>query len=288
MSALATAQQSRDAGADPDEVEALQAEVESLYSEILPVAQMSVEQQHLEPALQSISSRSGQSLRKTASSLKYIDQCLDYLLGRVTALRSHAQLYSAHHTAVNRVIATARQEMAREIPDPAPEPASSADMSSPMKPPARNKRLSRDMGHRRRSSGMQETPALDSLMQSLALPIDAYGDGTASTQIEALSKLLHERRLKDSNVAQGMQEDFESIAAERLEDAKRAIQLLRDSVLAETSFGQVSLVDPGIEQSIDVLGQEVDKAKEKLDRFESQRVGWGSMKRDEFIERWAR
>lgn len=54
------------------EVKALQEEVESLYSEILPVAQMSVEQQHLEPAMKSISARSGQSLSHSAAAVTYV------------------------------------------------------------------------------------------------------------------------------------------------------------------------------------------------------------------------
>lgn len=55
-----------------EEVKDLQEEVESLYSEILPVAQMSVEQQHLEPALASITAQSGQSLRRTAAAVAYV------------------------------------------------------------------------------------------------------------------------------------------------------------------------------------------------------------------------
>lgn len=51
---------------------ALQDEVESLYAEILPVAQMAVEQQHLEPALLAVSSKNGQSQQKTMSSLTYV------------------------------------------------------------------------------------------------------------------------------------------------------------------------------------------------------------------------
>ncbi|TQV92449.1 hypothetical protein V2A60_007140 [Cordyceps javanica] len=291
LSALATAQPSRDGGADPDEMEALQAELESLYSEVLPVAQMSVEQQHLEPALRSIASRSGQSLRKTASSLTYMDQCLDYLLSRVNALHSHTELYNAHRAAVNRVVATARAEMAAEVPGPDPGPSASAEAPSPVKTPARSKRQSRDMtAHRRRlSSGVQEVPALDTLMQSLALPVDAaYGDGSAPSQIAALSKLLRERREKEASVARSAQDEFEAATGERLEDARRAVQILRDSVLAETSFGAVKLADPGIEQSIDVLRQEVDKARDTLARLDCGEMGWGSLKREEFIERWAR
>lgn len=71
--ALAEAERSGQASpASEDEVKALQEEVESLYSEILPVAQMSVEQQHLEPALRSISSRSGNSLHRSATAVSYV------------------------------------------------------------------------------------------------------------------------------------------------------------------------------------------------------------------------
>lgn len=54
------------------EVNDLEEELESLYSEILPVAQMSAEQEHLEPALQSTNSQSGQSLRRSAVAVTYV------------------------------------------------------------------------------------------------------------------------------------------------------------------------------------------------------------------------
>lgn len=57
-----------------DEVHSLQDELESLYSEILPVAQMSVEQQWLEPSLRSLSAKNGQSLGRSAEALSYVSR----------------------------------------------------------------------------------------------------------------------------------------------------------------------------------------------------------------------
>jgi hypothetical protein len=54
------------------DIKALGEEVESLYAEILPVAQMSVEQQRLDPAIKGISARDGQSLHKSAMALQYV------------------------------------------------------------------------------------------------------------------------------------------------------------------------------------------------------------------------
>ncbi len=56
----------------PDEVAALQDELESLYAEILPVAQMSAEQQFLEPALKNLATRHGQGLEKSEKAVTYV------------------------------------------------------------------------------------------------------------------------------------------------------------------------------------------------------------------------
>lgn len=58
--------------APKEELSALQDELESLYSEVLPVAQMSVEQQHLEPSLRSLSAKNGSSLNRSAEALDYV------------------------------------------------------------------------------------------------------------------------------------------------------------------------------------------------------------------------
>lgn len=54
------------------EVKALEEELESLYSEILPVAQMSIEQEHLEPALKSTDTRSKQGLARSVAAMSYV------------------------------------------------------------------------------------------------------------------------------------------------------------------------------------------------------------------------
>ena len=55
-----------------EQVHGLQEEVESLFSEILPVAQMSVEQQYLEPALKSLSEKNGRSVTRTSEAIVYV------------------------------------------------------------------------------------------------------------------------------------------------------------------------------------------------------------------------
>ena len=59
-------------GSDEQEVNDLQEELESLYSEILPVAQMSAEQQYLEPALGIIDATNGQGQERSVKAVKYV------------------------------------------------------------------------------------------------------------------------------------------------------------------------------------------------------------------------
>jgi hypothetical protein len=70
-----------------DEVHILQDELESLYSEILPVAQMSVEQQWLEPSLRSLSAKNSQGLGRSAEALTYVS---------TTALGQTKRFVSSH------------------------------------------------------------------------------------------------------------------------------------------------------------------------------------------------
>lgn len=55
-----------------DEVPTLQEELESLYAEILPVAQMSTEQQFLEPALKSITTKNGLAMARSGQATSYV------------------------------------------------------------------------------------------------------------------------------------------------------------------------------------------------------------------------
>lgn len=58
--------------ASADEVSAVQQELESLYSEILPVAQMSVEQQFLDPALKSLAAKKSDDRARSARATGYV------------------------------------------------------------------------------------------------------------------------------------------------------------------------------------------------------------------------
>lgn len=141
-------------------------------------------------------------------------------------------------------------------------------------------------GNRRRSSGIQDEPAMEALLRNIALSLPPPEDATTGEQAADLAQVIAERSEKANDVARNAQETFEANTVSKLQDARLAIQLLRDSILAESPFEEVRLVDPEIEGSIHVLGQEVEKVKEKLDAVDVKK-GVKSVKKDEFVHRWA-
>ncbi|KPM35352.1 hypothetical protein AK830_g11226 [Neonectria ditissima] len=273
-----------------NEVKELEEELESLYSEILPVAQMSTEQEYLEPALQSTNSQSGQSLRRSAVAVTYINESLDYLLDRIDLLGGRVETLNSHQAATSSIISKARDEVSTAI-SPVQKPVKQATPASPVRKPSPIRMRSNTTGHssrstRRRSSGIQDEPAMEALLRNLALTLPPAQDSTSHEQAAELAQVIADRSAKAEDVARNAQETFEANSVAKLQDARLAIQLLRDSILAESPFGEVRLVDPEIEGSIQVLGQEIDKVKGQLDAVDVKK-GVKSSKKAEFVQRWA-
>ncbi|KYK56451.1 hypothetical protein DCS_03451 [Drechmeria coniospora] len=281
LDALMTTEESpeMDAAVTVDKAEALRQEIESLYSEILPVAQMSIHQQHLEPAMELVKERKGQSLDRTAAALTFMNDALDHLQGRLHSLGRRAEAHVSHQVACSALTSAARAEMTTSI-----EGAKQASViRNPS--PIRMQMHPADSRSRRRSSGVPEEPPLEALYRQLALSATLY-EGDGKQQRATLAKALKLRTKKSVDVSHATQESFESSTMTHVRDAKRAIQLLHDSLLAETPFGLVHLADPGIESSISVLEQEVNKARGRVEAVDGQKSTAMSEKRRQFIDRW--
>ncbi|KAH8902489.1 hypothetical protein BR93DRAFT_887190 [Coniochaeta sp. PMI_546] len=288
-----------------EDMATVQDELESLYSEILPVAQMSVEQQYLAPALKSLSSRNEKSFAKTAQAIGYIRDCLDYLVEKTEGFCSRLEVFHAHQSATSQLIAVSRAELATKVerqstkecrPTVGASPArrrKSSGQGSSMSPV--RSRAGPTSRQRRRSSGVgittDEAP-LEQLLRMLALSLpveeDIVQSSSSNPQMAALATALADRTGKVGDVASNVQESFEGSATTQIKDSSLAFRALRDTLLAESPFGKVRLVDPEIESSIQVLDQELDKMRRKLEQMDSEvtLIRGRRGKQDELIRRW--
>lgn len=129
---------------------------------------------------------------------------------------------------------------------------------------------------------------MEVLLRNLALTLPFTDESTSEEQVASLAQILAERRIKAEDVSRNAQESFEGAAISKLDDARLAIQMLRDSVLAENSFAEVKLVDPEIESSIHFLGREVENVKGQLDAADAKKGSGKSEKKEEILQRWRR
>lgn len=138
--------------------------------------------------------------------------------------------------------------------------------------------------NRRRSSFSTPYDApLDHLLDSLAISLPP------TSPTSHLNHTLHDRLETLGTITRTTQTTLEHTLSAQIADARQAIQLVRDSVLAESPFAEVHLVDPGIESSIGVLGQEAGKVGARLEGVEREArvVGQGrNVRREEMVARW--
>ncbi|KAI6353239.1 hypothetical protein MCOR31_011772 [Pyricularia oryzae] len=293
-----------------EEIEEMQAELEELYTEILPVAQMSVEQQFLEPAVQSLAGRSASNLTRSVEALDYIDACLNYLLHNMTALSSRVEDYKAHESATATLLSAAKAELSSQITTATPSKAHGRTASlpaaaSPIRPRRANTTASILNSNSSGADHQDQEPALPTLLRTLALTLP----DDPSKDAAALSAALHDRSAKAADMARNVQASFEGSVAAHVVDAATAVASLRDSVLAETAAAPtagadgsvVALTDPETESFIWMLQQEVGKVRGRLADVEAdiraREGGAGKSrpgqlgresggKREELIRRW--
>lgn len=229
---------------------------------------------------------------------------MDHLQDRIGRASECVTSFKAHESAAGTIMASARAELSMPIAsDLIKHRATVAPLSSParrfqpaddMMTPAPRRGTANTKSRRRSSGGASP---LENLLGELAISLpgvedeDASASGSAQAQAALLSKVLAERTQKAVDVADSVQSTFEHMATARLADARVALQLIRDSVLAESPYSEVHLVDPGIESSIGVLAQEVHNVASRLEGVESEAAALTrgrNVNRDEIISRWRR
>ena len=230
-----------------------------------------------------------------------IHDCLEYLLDHVHELSSRIETFQAYQVAASSVGSLVRSELATSVELSAKKERRPTVGASPTRrrslnqgstsSPARTQPRPR---HTRRSSGVgtgiPDDPPVDEILRNLAisLPVDDASSANVKSQAQALAAILVERRAKVHDVAHNVQEAFEASANKQLADAKVAIQMARDSLLAESPFGRVQLVDPEIDGSIAVLGQELEEVQARLEVVDAGLVKarGRNAKKEELIRRW--
>ncbi|KAG9243119.1 hypothetical protein BJ878DRAFT_512346 [Calycina marina] len=269
---------------DMKEVSDLQEELETLYSEILPVAQMSTEQQYLEPALQEISSRNGHGQRRSVKAVGYINECLTVLNDRLNVFLERSEEFQSHSMAVNYVLDEAQRELATSLTTSQkksknPIKANHARYRSPVSAPPVKARG-------RRSSGTVEDPEQQLLCN---LGISQADDSIPDEErLELFERALSDRRKKLDSHASALQSTTESSISAYLLDSHLTLQQLRDSLLADSKYNKVQLLDAKTKSGLAAFDAEVQSVQERLENIDLENFSGRNVHKEQIIERWSR
>jgi len=282
------------------EVTELQEELESLYSEILPVAQMSTEQQYLEPALREISSRSGLVQDRTAKAVRYvgstilkpcllsnvcqIDECLSVLVSRLKVMLEKAEEHQSHKMAIKFVLDETEREL--QLVDAIQEDVP----TSPIKANHRRRRSSASTiqvrARGRRSSGPAEDPE-QQLLRNLGVS-QSINSSTDAARIEELERALSDRMRKLEGHAATLQSTTESSISTYLLDSFLTLQLLRDSLLSDSAYNKVRLLDSETQSNMANFELDLQTVQDKLDIADLQNLTARNIHKEQLVERWSR
>lgn len=119
----------------------------------------------------------------------------------------------------------------------------------------------------------------------VSLPAEVNSD---EVRIDILERALFERNCKLEGHSDSLQMTTESSISSYLHDAHVTLQLLRDTLLAESPYGKVQLLDQDTESSISMLEQDVESLQATMEKVDLRQLQTRNAHREELIERWSR
>lgn len=290
---------------DNAEVADLLDELESLYTEILPVAQMSAEQQYLEPALRLIASHTIHGGDRSSKAIEYvhtanleklqqdanveqISKGLSDLIERLQDFTVHTEEYKGYRAATTLMASAVKSELDADQP-PSPKvkqpsgPTRLRKQSKPISPV-------RPRNARRRSSATSFDDDINpelQILRNLGISLSAEPNNERNLAA-ALHDVVTDRQMKLNGHAKSLQEVSEASIGSHLHDSQVTLRLLMESLLSATQYKSVCLLDKEVQEAIGKLEKGVEEVKRETGAVNLDPLRERNVRKDELVERWAR
>jgi len=211
-----------------------------------------------------------------------------FLVDRIETFLKRVEESQCHKMALQFVVGSAKQELSQ------PENESPNKASSPVKPNTQRRRKSSSslspVRTRRRSSGKLLDEDIEPEQQlarnlGIALPAEAVTD---DARIDILERALLDRISKLESHATSLQSTTESSISSHLLDAQMTLELLHNSLLAESLYHKVRLLDPSIESSVATFEKDVQDLQKNLEAVDLHTLQSRNVHKEQLINRWSR
>ncbi|KAI9843677.1 MAG: hypothetical protein M1837_006144 [Sclerophora amabilis] len=289
------------------DIEVLEEELGSLYSEILPVAQMSVSRQHSQPLLQQIKEDAERVQKFSVATLQHVCHTtfvlcicvvflmqrqilstLEYLTSKLETVTARAQAYNSHCQAIESISSTVVTEFqdltAKRNPSPSKtlSPTRERQSKSVSKPPTRV-----TSQERRSSDDLTLNDAMPErqLMAALGLSFEKL-PGTEDLDHTMLATVKERRSLLHKQIA-SLENSTNATLVASLRASSASLQKLQDTLYADSQYGTVELLGKETRLDIETLERSLNENGTGISVLDLEVVREADTKKEQFIERWS-
>ena len=214
--------------------------------------------------------------------MEYINDRLTIVTERIEEYRSHGialeQLSQAYEDHLERTALL--QASPAKTKSPARRRVSSSSNRSPLRRRSFGRRLSGNF-----SDADLEPEQQLYRMLGIMPPVGTESREELET---ACSAIIAERRAKLNNHLESLETSTDSTLSAYLDEADMVLELLRETLLADTKYGTVRLISKETEDSVEALNQEVNDISKAMSAINLDQLRERDLKRDQFVERWTR
>jgi hypothetical protein len=224
-----------------------------------------------------------------SSNVLQIHECLVFLINRIETFLQRAQESQCHNMALQFVLDSANTELKRTDSLPSGKPVSLAKSNTQRRRKSSGSQTSLKVRNTRRSSGHldEDLDPAGQLARNLSITLPA-ADATDEERAAFLEKALVDRASKLEGHMTSLQSTTEASIASHLLDAHITLNLLQDSLLADTDYHTVHLMDQQLESAVNTFEHDIQGLQEQLESVDLYSLQTKNVHKEQLVERWSR
>ncbi|KAL9611339.1 MAG: hypothetical protein Q9167_004022 [Letrouitia subvulpina] len=261
---------SRNMMVDDQHEKSLKSELDSLYTEITAVAEMSIAQEFAIPLSNAIAEKRALAEGTKKSTLDHVYETVEHLSEAANCILQRLEAFNAHRRAIELISA----ELTKLESNSARQRAQS---------PSKHTRDKHSLGER-----MIVPEAATTELQRL---LDTYGlsqlDFSDMPQIEnTLNAVVRDREVKKADGLQHVDDCVTGLFRAHMNEVSQTQRLLLDAVLADSSGRHIEYFDMGLSRRLRQLETEIENLGPELADLDLDRLEQQKKERVAFVTRW--
>lgn len=211
-----------------DERNAVYAEIQSLWDEMVPLSHMVVENEYLKPILKKTETRSDRQVARDKIVSRYTSAMLLFMNERLRILVSRIQMLVYHHQTLLNAFTYVNSKAGSKT---------AKGLGTVKTHPPQTKESGKSKSHTLMDTIRRQMELYGSVPIDVDKKSQAAHTPTSRMQVNKLDRYVTSRQKKGDDLARNVHSYFERAAKSQITDAEFGAHLLLDSVIADSTAG---------------------------------------------------